>query len=71
MVWFFERHGAYIRIETRLRATGAGFELAITVPGESERLEYFDDEAALLARYEEVCGELTASGWGAPASWRV
>jgi hypothetical protein len=71
MVWFFERNGQYVRIETRLCEDAPGFELAIGEPGVAERREYFEDESSLLARYEEVCRDLTRKGWGEPASWRV
>jgi hypothetical protein len=70
MVWFFERRGEYVRIETRLTDSGVGFELVVAQPGAPERLEQFADERALLARYESVCRELASSGWGAPANWR-
>jgi hypothetical protein len=31
MVWFYEKHGTYIRCETRVRA-GGGYELVIVKP---------------------------------------
>lgn len=72
MIWFFERSGKYVRVETRLREDAEGFELVVAEPDGAQRLEYFNDEQTLLARHEEVCRELSRSGWDAPTeSWRL
>jgi hypothetical protein len=72
MIWFFERRGQHVRVETRLREDAEGFELVVAEAGSSPRLEYFEDERALLARHEEICRELSQSGWDTPApGWRL
>jgi len=65
MIWFFERHGEYVRCETRKAADGA-FELVITDPDGTERVERFTDSAALAKRQVEIEHGLTADGWSGP-----
>ena len=64
MVWFFERHGTYIRCETR-DATEGGYELVITPDG-SENVERFEDSAALTRRQRELDLHLADDGWTGP-----
>ena len=66
MVWFYERHGAFIRCETREAANGAGFELVITDPDGSERVERFADSGAMTRRQEELRSSWTHDGWSGP-----
>ncbi|MGE5244098.1 MAG: hypothetical protein ACM3SQ_07715 [Betaproteobacteria bacterium] len=64
MVWFFERKGEYLRCETR--QVDGGFELVITEPGGTERVERFDDSAAMARRQVELERGLTGNGWSGP-----
>lgn len=66
MVWFFERQGSFIRCETRTREGGAGFELVVTEPDGSERVEQFDDSAKLARRQAELEHSLSHDGWAGP-----
>ena len=66
MVWFYERQGAFIRCETRNAASGSGFELVVIQPDGSERVEHFDDSAALARRQAELENTLTHDGWAGP-----
>ena len=66
MVWFYERHGAYIRCETRDAANGNGFDLLILNPDGSERVEHFDDSQALTRRQQELESNLAVDGWTGP-----
>ena len=66
MVWFYERQGNFIRCETRNASTGAGFELVIIQPDGSERVEHFDDSAAMTRRQSELENSLTHDGWTGP-----
>jgi hypothetical protein len=65
MVWFFERHGIYIRCETR-DATAGGFELLVINPDGIERVERFEDSASLTRRQRELDSDLTHDGWTGP-----
>jgi hypothetical protein len=65
MVWFFERNGAYIRCETRETGDGA-FELVISEPDGTEKVERFDDSTSLAQRQRELESSLTDHGWTGP-----
>jgi hypothetical protein len=66
MVWFFERHGAYIRCETRDTPDGDGFDLLIVNPDGTEQVEHFDDSASLTRRQQELESSLVVDGWSGP-----
>lgn len=66
MVWFYERKGSFTRCEARPAADGVGFELAITGPDGTERIERFSDQDTLHARQEELEAALTTEGWTGP-----
>jgi hypothetical protein len=65
MIWFFERQGKYVRCETR-KASDGPYELVVTDDGGAERVERFDDSAALAKRQVEIEQGLTAAGWTGP-----
>jgi hypothetical protein len=65
MVWFFERHGTYIRCETR-DATAGGYELLVIDPNGIENIERFEDSAALTRRQRELDSHLADDGWTGP-----
>ena len=65
MVWFYERHGTYIRCETRDTADGA-FELVISNPDGTETVERFEDSASLARRQQQLESNLTTDGWTGP-----
>jgi hypothetical protein len=65
MIWFFERQGKYVRCETRKTADGA-YELVVSDGDGIERVERFDDSAALAKRQVEIEQGLTADGWTGP-----
>ena len=66
MVWFYERHGTFIRCETRDAADGAGFELVICDPDGTERIERFTDSNEMTRRQEELGATLAHDGWTGP-----
>jgi hypothetical protein len=66
MVWFYERHGTFIRCETRELPDRAGFELLVTEPNGTERVERFADSAAMAKRQEELGSALNHDGWQGP-----
>ena len=71
MVWFYERHGTFIRCETRTAANGVGFELVVIQPDGSEQVEYFDDSPSLIKRQAELEDSLTHDGWTGPFGRRL
>jgi hypothetical protein len=66
MVWFYERHGAYIRCETRDASDGSGFDLLILNPDGTEQVEHFDDDRSLTKRQQELETTLAVDGWMGP-----
>ena len=65
MVWFYERHGTFIRCETRDAADDA-YELVIVQPDGSESVERFADSASLERRQQELQNRLSDDGWQGP-----
>jgi hypothetical protein len=65
MVWFFERHGTYIRCETRDVREG-GYELLVINSDGVENVERFEDSAALARRQQELESHFTHDGWAGP-----
>ena len=65
MVWFFERHGTYIRCETRDVNEG-GYELLVINPDGVENIERFEDSASLTRRQRELDSHLADDGWTGP-----
>jgi hypothetical protein len=66
MVWFYERHGTFIRCETRALTPAAGFELLIIHPDGTETVERFTDSHTLERRQREIETTLTHDGWQGP-----
>ncbi len=65
MIWFFEKKGQYVRCETRKAVDGA-YELVITLPDGSERVERFEDSAELAKRQVALEHGYTTDGWTGP-----
>jgi hypothetical protein len=66
MVWFYERHGTFIRCETRDVPSKTSFELVVTQPDGTETVERFEDSNALQRRQYELETVLTHDGWQGP-----
>lgn len=66
MLWTFKRNGEQLRCEIRRESIGPGYELIITNPDGSQRMERFDDTAALIKRTLELQRDLIEAGWRAP-----
>jgi hypothetical protein len=69
MVWFYEKHGPYIRCEIRDRV-GGGDELVIVNPDGTEQVERYYDSASLTRRQEELESRPTGDGWQGPLAAR-
>lgn len=70
MIWIFERASQRLRCEIRRDSAGSGFELIITNPDGSQRMERFEDTSALIKRSLDLQMELIEAGWRAPSSER-
>lgn len=66
MIWFYQRRGEHLRCEIRQQIEGDRFELVLTLPDGSERVEAFDDSATLNKRSIELEKALQAKGWNGP-----
>lgn len=66
MIWFYERDGEQLRCEVLTAAEGQGYELIITEPDGSQRIERFDSSAELTRRQLELEQELLNDGWHGP-----
>ena len=66
MIWFYARKGHHFRCEIRQQVEGDRFELIITEPDGRERVEVFDDAAALGRRSAALEHEWMIKGWDGP-----
>jgi hypothetical protein len=67
MIWIFERATQRLRCEIRHESAGAGFELIVTNPDGSQRMERFEDTPRLIKRSLDLQAELIEAGWRAPS----
>ncbi len=58
MLWIFERQGEHMRCEIRREGNGAGYEMVVTHPDGSERMERFDDTTDLIKRTLESAARI-------------
>lgn len=70
LFWWFERNGTYLRCQA-LDSPGGGYELRISNPDGTERVEHFPDSADLTRRQRAVEDELAAEGWSGPHGWNL
>jgi hypothetical protein len=66
MLWIFERRGEQMRCEIRREGTGTGYELIVTSPDGSQRMERFGETNDLIKRTLDLQRELLESGWRQP-----
>jgi hypothetical protein len=71
MIWIFERTNERLRCEIRRDSAGSGYELIITNPDGSQRMERFEDTSTLIKRSLDLQIELIEAGWRPPASERA
>lgn len=71
MVWFFEKDGVYLRVESRIRDASPRYELVWTGKDGVETVERFETEGELLQRYDALTADLRQSGWAGPSTWRI
>lgn len=63
MTWTFIRDGRQAQCEIRRDADGVDYEFVTTAADGTERVERFDDPAALIDRSVQYFKELFESGW--------
>jgi hypothetical protein len=66
MLWIFERKGQQMRCEIRREGTGPGYEMIITSPDGSQRMERFEETGDLIKRTLDFQRELLETGWRQP-----
>jgi hypothetical protein len=66
MLWVFERQGEQMRCEIRREGAGTGFEMIVTTPDGSQRMERFGETNDLIKRTLDLQRELLESGWRQP-----
>ena len=71
MVWFFEKDGVYLRVESRIRPEPPRYELVWTGADGVEKVEHFETEGELLQRYDVLTVDLKQAGWAGPSTWRI
>ncbi len=65
MLWIFERDGQQMLCEIR-RGDGAGFEMILTSPDGSQRMEQFEETSDLIRRTLDLQRDLLETGWRQP-----
>lgn len=68
MLWIFERKGEQMRCEIRRDGSGSGYEMIVSSPDGSQRMEKFDDISALIKRTLDFQRDLLENGWRQPKS---
>jgi hypothetical protein len=75
MFWWFKRGEQFIGYESRMTVASEHslpvYELTVRLPDGTERVERFDDEAALQERQRALDEELAGEGWTGPHGWIV
>ena len=61
MLWIFERKGEQMRCEIRREGVGAGYEMIVTTPDGSQRMERFDETNDLIKRTLDLQRELVGT----------
>jgi len=66
MMWVFERKGEQMRCEIRREGAGSGYEMILTSPDGSQRMERFDETSDLIKRTLDLQRDLLETGWRQP-----
>jgi hypothetical protein len=66
VIWFYAKQGRHLRCEVRPLRDGYRFDLVITEADGSERVEHFDDSAAITRRTLQLEAEWARDGWEGP-----
>jgi hypothetical protein len=66
MLWIFGRKGEQMRCEIRRDGVGEGYEMIVTSPDGSQRMERFEETSDLIKRSLDLQLELMETGWRRP-----
>ena len=66
MLWIFQREGEQMTCEIRREGAGVGYEMIVTRPDGSQRMERFEETNDLIKRTLEFQRELMETGWRQP-----
>jgi hypothetical protein len=66
MLWIFKRKGEQMTCEIRREGSGPGYEMIVTNPDGSQRMERFEETNDLIKRSLDLQRELLESGWRQP-----
>jgi hypothetical protein len=66
LIWFYAKHGEHLRCEIHHHPDGDRFDLVITEPDGTERVESFADSAVLKKRSRQLEEEWRSDGWDGP-----
>ncbi|HXH06110.1 MAG TPA: hypothetical protein VNI83_05910 [Vicinamibacterales bacterium] len=66
MIWFYARGGSHLRCEVRRTVEGDRYELVITAPDGTERVETFVDSSQVARRSLELEKQWREEGWDGP-----
>ena len=66
VIWFYVREDNHLRCEVREHPGGDLFELVVTEPDGTERIEQFEDSASLNQRARELEQHWHDKGWDGP-----
>ena len=66
MLWIFERKGEQMRCEIRREGVGSGYEMIVTAPDGSQRMERFNETNDLIKRTLDLQRDLLETGWRQP-----
>jgi hypothetical protein len=66
VIWFYAKQGRHLRCEVRQLLNGNRFDLIVTEADGSERVEQFEDSAALTRRSAQLEAEWIKEGWDGP-----
>lgn len=68
MFYFFQRGNETVQCEVRAAVDGPGYEIVITEPDGTERLETFSTSEEVHARWVELHRRFADEGWWGPAT---
>jgi hypothetical protein len=71
MLWIFERMGEQMSCEIRREGAGLGYEMVLTGPDGTQRMERFDDTSELIKASLDLQRELLETGWRQPRLTRA
>lgn len=68
MFYFFKRGSETVQCEVRSKADGPGYEIVITEPNGTERIELFATSEQVHDRWVELHKRFELEGWWGPAT---